>query len=963
MVSRLVSPQTGVLQMKSMTSAVVLGLCATLMFACSDSPKQPTEPQSTMTKVEPLKFNQRTLANGLRVYAMPDKNTANVAVHVWYDVGSKDDPVGRSGFAHLFEHIMFKATRNMPSETLDRLTEDVGGFNNASTADDFTNYYEVVPANQLERVLWAEADRMGTLVVDQSTFASERDVVKEEYRQRILAQPYGKLFGLYISQTTFTVHPYGRPGIGSIEDLDASTVEDVRAFHAAYYRPDNAVLVVSGNFDQATFDQWVDKYFGPLAKPARPIPRVTAVEPLRTAPKEFSIYEPNTPLPAVAITYPGLPGKHADFATKMVLDAILSKGESSRLYKSLVYKQQIAAQVFTSLDASRDPGAYSLAAILSEGKSAEDGVKALMSEIALVRDKPVSVAELDEAKNELLSEAIQQRETAFGRANEVADAVIRYGDATYSDKILAGIQAVTAADVQRVAKSLLNDQQRVTIRYMSEEAKPKGATTDKIASASTIVAQKLDIPAADIPVFTLAPEGERVKPPVAGPAVSAALPKPVEKTLANGLRVIVASKRDLPLLSAELRVLSGNSSDPSDRAGTSDLVASVLTKGTKTRSATDIASQIESLGASLSADADADGSSVSLVSLSGRAHEALAIAADVARNPAFAADELERQRQQTLDGLSVSLKQPGALARSAMARLLFGAGPYGGVATPKSVAAITRGDVVGFHTARWRPDNALLVLSGDVSPEDGFKLAEKYFGDWAKPAAAMIVEPDPKLAASGRRTLLVDLPKSGQAAVTFGTRGVARTDAQFFPLLVANSILGGGYSARLNQEIRIKRGLSYGANSSFGQRWAPGPVVASAQTRNDAAVQVVELMDSELTKIGTSLVTPEELAARSASLIGGFGRSVETVSGLAGQLSQLASFDLPLEKLQSYVADVSAVTPEQVKAIAAQIYNPKTANIVVVGDGDVFFSAFKKKRQDVERIPADQLNLDSPTLK
>ena len=230
-------------------AAVVLG--ATLLSACSDKPANKPASASSAITVAPLQYKSRTLPNGLRVFALPDKSTANVAVHVWYDVGSKDDPVGRSGFAHLFEHIMFKATRNMPSETFDRLTEDVGGLNNASTNDDFTNYYEVVPANHLERVLWAEAERMGSLVIDQDTFNSERDVVKEEYRQRILASPYGRLFGLYVSQTSFMVHPYGRPGIGSIEDLDAATIDDVKAFHAAYYRPDNAVLVVSGNFDQA----------------------------------------------------------------------------------------------------------------------------------------------------------------------------------------------------------------------------------------------------------------------------------------------------------------------------------------------------------------------------------------------------------------------------------------------------------------------------------------------------------------------------------------------------------------------------------------------------------------------------------------------------------------------------------------------------------------------------------------
>src|SRR5262245_17416351 len=220
---------------KFLTVAVLLAAC--VLTACSEPAHKPpaAEGATKALKVEPLKFTERTLANGLRVYSMPDASTANVSVQVWYDVGGRDDPVGRSGFAHLFEHIMFKATRNMPAETLDRLTEDVGGYNNASTNDDYTNYYEIVPANHLERILWAESERMGSLVVDEAIFKSERDVVKEEYRQRVLASPYGKLFGLYLTQANYAVHPYGRPVIGSIEDLDAATVDDVRAFHATYY--------------------------------------------------------------------------------------------------------------------------------------------------------------------------------------------------------------------------------------------------------------------------------------------------------------------------------------------------------------------------------------------------------------------------------------------------------------------------------------------------------------------------------------------------------------------------------------------------------------------------------------------------------------------------------------------------------------------------------------------------------
>ncbi|MEX0646130.1 MAG: pitrilysin family protein, partial [Parvularculaceae bacterium] len=437
-----------------------------LVAACGQNakPKAESETANGGLAVAPLKFKERVLANGLRVYALPDENTANVSVQVWYNVGSKDDPVGRSGFAHLFEHIMFKATRNMPPEFFDRLTEDVGGFNNASTADDFTNYYEVVTANHLERILWAEADRMGSLVVDEATFDSERDVVKEELRQSILAAPYGRLFGLYISQANYSVHPYGRPGIGSIEDLDAATIDDVRAFHATYYRPDNAVLVVAGNFKEKDLDRWVDAYFGPVATPKRAIPRVAAVEPARTTPKDLTAYAPNVPLPAILVSYPQFAAKDPNLAALRVLDAILSRGESSRLYQALVYEQQVAAEVFTNLDPTQDPGAYSFGVILSEGKTIDEGLASLSAEIARLRDGPPSAAELDEAKNEIVTETLEGRETAFGRAFELADSVIRYDDPAYADALLAAVQKVTASDVQRVAQDLFNESARVVVR-------------------------------------------------------------------------------------------------------------------------------------------------------------------------------------------------------------------------------------------------------------------------------------------------------------------------------------------------------------------------------------------------------------------------------------------------------------------------------------------------------------------
>src|SRR5918911_43862 len=317
-------------------NAIVLILLGAL--ACT-APMLPTA--HAQTKLPQMNFKERTLANGMRVYSLEDHSSPTVAIQVWYHVGSKDDPEGRSGFAHLFEHIMFKSTKNMKSEMMDRLTEDVGGYNNAFTADDMTVYYEVVPSNSLETLLWAEADRLSSLNVDDANFKSERDVVKEEFRQSVLAPPYGR-FQYLLDQKSFTKHPYRRPTIGSIEDLDAASLENVRAFHATFYRPDNATLVVVGDFDERQLDGWVDKYLGRIPKPAAPLPRVQVKEPARTKEARFTEYGPNVPLPGVAFTYLIPPKADPDNDALRVADALLSAGESPRLYQSLVYQQQNA---------------------------------------------------------------------------------------------------------------------------------------------------------------------------------------------------------------------------------------------------------------------------------------------------------------------------------------------------------------------------------------------------------------------------------------------------------------------------------------------------------------------------------------------------------------------------------------------------------------------------------------------
>lgn len=942
--------------MRLTRTALLIGAA---LLPCAAQAQEAAPAPAREIAVAPLAYTERTLPNGLKVYAIRDTSTANVSVQVWYDVGSKDDPAGRSGFAHMFEHLMFKGTRNLVPEQMDRLTEDVGGYNNASTASDYTNYYEVVPANHLERLLFAEADRMASLVVDEKVFASERDVVKEELRSRVLASPYGKLFYIYFPNISYAVHPYARSGIGSIEDLDAATIGDIRAFHATYYRPDNAVLVVAGNFDPAQLDQWVDRYFAKIARPARPVPRVTVAEPPRTTATRQTVYEPNTPLPAVLLSYQIPADNNSDLPALTVLDGILSGGENSRLYRNLIYRDQLAAQADTFLDSRQSTGAYALYAILAGGKSADEGEKAIRREVAALRDTPVSEAELAEAKNEILTAALKSRETAEGKASTLAASIVVDGDPRHSDRQLADIARVTAADVQRVARKYLADNQSAALVYLPEEAGRKG---DTIGVAATVKAAPLVAPK-DIVIHSQASAADRVAVPAPAAPISPAVPSASETRLANGMRVIVVEKRDLPIVTATVVSTAGGARDPQGKAGTASLAADLLTKGTKTRSAEQIAQQIESLGGSIGAGADWDAAFATVTVKADQVAPALTILADVARNPVFAQDELDRARKQSIDGVAVQLKDPAALAGYVASRAVFGQQPYGNLigGTPTSLPRITRQDVAAAYSNGWSPGQAALVVVGDIARADAPALAQRLFGDW-KPSDSAAAAPS--LAAQPKpRVVVIDMPDAGQAGVVIARPGIARSDPDFYAAQVANATLGVGFTSRLNREIRIKRGLAYGAGSSVDTRKLPGIVTASTQTKNPSAPEVVSLLAAEMTRMATEPVAAAELDTRKAVLIGGFGRRIERTDGIAGALADYVAEGVPLDTLRSYIPSIQGVDPAAVQAAAKKVLDPTTASIVVVGDAKQFLDALRQTHPQVEVIPATALNLDSATLK
>lgn len=466
-------------------------------------------------------------------------------------------------------------------------------------------------------------------------------------------------------------------------------------------------------------------------------------------------------------------------------------------------------------------------------------------------------------------------------------------------------------------------------------------------------------------VYAAAQAPQATPPPPTAPR-TVQFPKPVEKTLPNGLRVVVVQRSEIPLVSAQLLIKSGGEVDPADLSGAADMTGALLTRGTTTRSATQIAEAIEALGGSINSGARWDSSVVGVDVMSSRVGSAMEIFADVVRNPAFKDEEIDRLRRQYLNNLKVSLGQPGAIARFAAARVVYRDAPYGHPlsGTPESLPRIKRDDITRLHGMFYRPDNAILVIGGDISPENGFAIAQKYFGDWQKPATDLpqLAVTAPASESGNRRILVIDMPDAGQAAVLAARVGINRSSPDYFRGIVSNSILS-GYSGRLNWEIRVKRGLSYGAGSSLDMRRWAGSFSATAQTKNESGAEVASLTLAEISKLASGDLPDTELTTRKASLNGGFARGLETTGGLVAQVSSLAIYGVNFDQINQFVGSVQAVKAEDVKSFAATHLNVDSTSVIVVGDAKQFLPALQKAFPQVEVIPVGELDLNSASLR
>ena len=896
-------------------------------------------------KLPPIIYKEYTLKNGLRVIMHSDKSTPVVSVNMWYHVGSKNEAPGRTGFAHLFEHMMFQGSKNYVDGW--RGVDELGGAVNGTTDEDRTFYYETVPSNFLERVLYLESDRMGNLLdaMSQEKLDNQRDVVKNERRFRVDNVPYGDMSERIGDIMYPAGHPYHWSVIGSMTDLSAASLDDVKSFFRQYYAPNNAVLVVSGDYDEKQAKKWVEKYFGPLKKSAN-ITRPNPTQPSLSG-EIRKTYEENVPLPRISMVWHSVPQYAADEAALDTLSSILSAGRGSRLQSNLVYGKEIAQQAFASNGTSEIAGLFQISALAKPGKSLDDIEKEINAEIERLKTTPPTDEEMARALNVRESSAIYGLQTVFGKGAQLAAYEGYLNKPDYFQADLDRYRKVTPADVMRVANKYLTAN-RLVMSYVPGKGTmmPKKPETDKPASTAKKIKDDALIAKQDAAL------------PKAAPDPKFTLPTIQKTKLSNGLNVWLVRQNELPIVSMNLVLNAGGTLDTADKSGAASFTANLLNQGTKTRSAVEIANQLQSIGASVNAGAGWDSSNVAMQTLTKNLDQALDIFADVVVNPAFPSNELETIRRRALVGFVQRRSSATAVADVVYNKVLYGEQAYGRQLSgdEKSVKALTREDLMNFYNANYRPNQATLIVAGDVDGKTLLPKLEKAFANWKSGDASTMDEmKNSAMTMTAKPGIyIVDKPGAPQSSVTIGQVGIDRSNPDYYAVQVMNSILGGGGTARLFMNLREDKGYTYGAYSRFTPRRGAGPFSASGEIQTVSTKEAVNEFLKEINGIrGARPVSPAELEINKQSLIRRFPSGFETVGQISAQLANLVIYGLPDSTFNDYISKVNAVTVEDVNRVANKYLTPDKMAIVIVGDRQTIEPGLKTLNYPITFLDAD----------
>ena len=900
-------------EVSGLRTLIVLACAAVTVLAqpVRTQERVPAAPASDLPVVE---FEKHTLPNGLELILHVDRKLPMVHVNQWFHVGSKNEKDGRTGFAHLFEHMMFQGSKNVEGEyftVAEKLGSNVreGGVN-GTTSNDRTNYFATVPSGSLEALLWLESDRLATLldVTDQAKLDNQRDVVKNERRQGLENVPYGRWYELLFTNLFPVGHPYSWTVIGSMEDLSAATLDDVKEFFRQYYTPNNLSLAIAGDFDPAEAKRLVEKYFGGIApgpaldRPARWIPSLTSERVIEVAdrvPQERTYMA----WPAPEYFAPG------DASLDMAA-GILADGLSSRLNRALVYDAQLCTDVNAFMLSAEISGAFIVQATARPGASLQEIERIVGEQIAELASKGPTQAELDRARTKHEFNFISGLERIGGFGGK-ADLLNQYnvflGDPGKLDEDMGRYRVLTTDTVRDDVKRWLDTTNRLVIRFRPEtSSRPAQSTLDRTAQ------------------------------PPAGTDRPFVAPRVQHATLANGLELFVVERPDLPKATVTLATRAGAMADPSGKAGLATMAVRTIDMGTERRKALEIEEALGDLGTSLSGGAGREFATLNLEVLRRNLSPALAIVADVVQHPTFPQAEVEREKQRQLDALAQQENNPNAIAARVRNILAFGAEhPYGSPAQglPDTVKAITRDDLAAFHDARWKPGSSALIVVGDVTLADARALAEEHFGSWTGGAAAAVKVPDPSPAQTGR-IYLVDRQDAAQTVAQQFLPVPGRSAPDYYALMMADAVWGGGgFGTRLNLNLREDKGYSYGVFSNLAPYAEGGVWFAGGGVQTDKTAPAVTEFDNELKALsGTRPITREEFESARQTKMRGYTQQFEAYTRIAGQIATLWAQGLPMTELQREYDATSSATHEAALAAAQTYARPDRAMLLLVGD-------------------------------
>ena len=883
-----------------------------------------SSPLAAVAAAPSIPFEKYRLGNGLEVILAQDRSLPLVAVDIWYHVGAADEEPGRTGFAHLFEHMMFTGSKHIPRGLAEKLLEAAGGTNsNATTSFDRTNYFDTMPSNQLELALWTHADRMGYLLdsLDQAALANQQDVVRNERRQSIENQPYGIVDEAVFRALFPARHPYRPVVMGSHTDIQSAKLADVRDFFKRYYRPNNATLVIAGDFDTSNAKRLVQKYFGSFRR-GPDVARQVVVTPPITSERRVTVTD-QIELERIDLAWLTPPKFKPDDAELTIAGFILGGGKSSRLYNKLVYDLQVAQEVSAGQDSNALTSVFEIEALARQGHTAAELQPIIDAEIDRLAAEGPTQDEVERAHNQIERALYAQLQRVGGRA-DVLNSYNQYtGDPGYLSKDIERYTRVTPADVQRAVREHLSKNARAVVLAVRGEKKldpdppapppPTAKDTESINSD----------------------EPWRKTPPKAAQARTPTLPAPQSFRLANGLTVLHLYRPSLPIATVRLIVNAGLASSDPALPGLADFAAVLLEEGTTSRTSRQLADQLAQLGAVYGAQTRRDVTALHVDGLSRNFADGLALLADIAQHPTFPRDEIERQRKALLNEIAEAREHGGAVADAALARALYGpANPYGRTAlgTEASVARIGEGDLRGWWQRWFRPGNAALIVVGDIDTPSLRAMVDKQWGGWSATDVSSPSSARAPVVTTKARVVIVDKPDAPQTELRVGRIGAARTTPEYPALQVLNEALGGAFSSRINLNLREDKGYTYGAASRFEYGRAPGPFAVRTAVRADASGPAIKEILGEFRRAESAPFTASELARARGSLEQSLPGLFETNGAIAASFGELFAYGLPLDYYRTLPAAFSRVDAATVEKLSRRYLDPASMVVIAVGD-------------------------------